>query len=285
MSAAHARDILRHESGPFFAEIMRNEAVAGGVHRIILEINGNEGGDAHYPAAASGQFVNVYLNDAGRLLPRPISVCDSSADGSAPGGRLTLVFGAVGGGTRQMAAYEVGTRLRIGAPEGKGFDTDAAGGMREAILIGGGLGAAPLLLLADALRSAGIPTIRAVLGFAREPFLLREFGERCDEVFVATDDGSAGFHGTAVGLLRELPLSGGEYMYACGPASMLRALSRFAGGQGIALQVSIEERMGCGYGACLGCVCNIAGRGEVVTRRRVCRDGPVFDGREVIWDV
>ncbi|MDR1574082.1 MAG: dihydroorotate dehydrogenase electron transfer subunit, partial [Clostridiales Family XIII bacterium] len=99
------------------------------------------------------------------------------------------------------------------------------------------------------------------------------------------DDGSAGFHGTATKLLKELPLTGGERLFACGPAPMLRALARFAGGQGISLQVSLEERMGCGYGACLGCVCKVAGETGAVESRRVCRDGPVFDGSEVIWDV
>jgi dihydroorotate dehydrogenase electron transfer subunit len=277
MSEAKARDVLRPELGIFSAEIARNEGVATGVHRMVLRVNAGAG--TPYKAPEAGQFVNIYLNDAGRLLPRPISACDWSD------GRLTLVYGAVGAGTRQMAAYEPGTRLRVSAPLGNGFDTGAARVTRRATLVGGGLGAAPLLLLADALRRSPAPVIRAVLGFAGEPFLLREFEERCDEVLIATDDGSAGFHGNAVDLLKELPVSGGDSVFACGPAPMLRALSRFAGGQGIPLQVSLEERMGCGYGACLGCACNIAGAEEVFAHRRVCRDGPVFDGREVIWDV
>ncbi|MDR1246010.1 MAG: dihydroorotate dehydrogenase electron transfer subunit [Clostridiales Family XIII bacterium] len=277
MSETSARDILRPELGDFFAEIVRNEEVAAYVYRMILLINDKAG--TPYPAPLPGQFVNVYLNDAGRLLPRPISACDWSNE------RLTLVFGAVGAGTRQMAAYAEGTRLRVGAPEGCGFDTGAARGMNRAILVGGGLGAAPLLLLADALRGYGSCAVRAVLGFGSEPFLLREFEERCDEVFVATDDGSAGFHGNAADLLKELSVSGGDSLFACGPAPMLRVLSRFAGGQGIPLQVSLEERMGCGYGACLGCACTVAGAEETALRRRVCRDGPVFNGSEVIWDV
>jgi dihydroorotate dehydrogenase electron transfer subunit len=277
VTAANARDILKPDIASFSAELVGSEKLAGGVYKMALEINGSNAG--LYPQPLPGQFVNVYLNDAARLLPRPISVC-GFADG-----RLTLIVAAVGAGTRQMTGYAVGTRLRVGAPEGRGFDIFAARDTEGAMLIGGGLGAAPLLLLADYLRACGAPSIRAVLGFGSEPFLLREFEERCDETLVATDDGSTGFHGTVLGLLKELSLAGGVHMFACGPAPMLRALSRFAGGQGIALQVSLEERMGCGYGACLGCSCNIAGKGEVVTRRRVCRDGPVFDGREVIWDV
>jgi dihydroorotate dehydrogenase electron transfer subunit len=277
MSETNARDILRPEFGIFIAEIVRNEEISTGVHRMILCTD--DRALTPYPAPKPGQFVNIYLNDAGRLLPRPMSACTWSD------GRLTLVFGAVGAGTRQMAAYAAGTRLRVGAPLGKGFDTDAARDTGRAVLVGGGLGAAPLLLLADALRRTGSCAVRAVLGFGSETFLLREFEERCDEVLVATDDGSAGFHGSVVELLKELPVSGGDSMFACGPAPMLRALSRFAGGQGIDLQVSLEERMGCGYGACLGCACNIAGEEEAVLHRRVCRDGPVFNGREVIWDV
>jgi dihydroorotate dehydrogenase electron transfer subunit len=184
-----------------------------------------------------------------------------------------------------MAAYAPGTRLRVSAPLGNGFDTDPPGGMTRATLVGGGLGAAPLLSLAEALAAKGSPPVRAVLGFGREPFLTREFEDLCDETLVATEDGSAGFRGDVVSLLKETPFMGGEHMFACGPAPMLRALSRFAGGQGTPLQASLEERMGCGYGACLGCVCNTAGGETAVTRRRVCRDGPVFDGREVVWDV
>jgi dihydroorotate dehydrogenase electron transfer subunit len=259
----------------FRAEILRNEAIGTDTHRMLLRIEDA----ARYPAPTPGRFVNVYLNDTSRLLPRPFGVCDY-ADGL-----LTIVFGAVGAGTRQLAGYARGTALRVSVPLGRGFDADAAREAPCATLVGGGLGAAPLLFLADALRRAGAARIRAVLGYGSEPLLPREFEARCDALHIATEDGSAGFRGTAVGLLKELPLLGGECLFACGPAPMLRALSRFAGGQGIPLQVSLEERMGCGYGACLGCVCKIADETGSVANRRVCADGPVFNGSEVIWDV
>jgi dihydroorotate dehydrogenase electron transfer subunit len=277
MSGAGARDILLSTGGDFLAEICLNEAIAADIYRIILEIKENKG--MRYPEPAPGQFVRLYLSDASRLLPRPFGVCDWSE------GRLTLVFGAVGAGTRQMAAYAPGTVLRVGPPEGRGFDINAARGMFRATTVGGGLGLAPLLFLAKALRGVGAAPARAVLGYEREPFLAREFEAYCDEVHIATDDGSAGFHGSALDLLRELPLAGGECFFACGPSSMLRALSRFAGGQGIPLQVSLDKRMGCGYGACLGCVCRLAGADGSLVSRRVCKDGPVFDGSEVVWDV
>jgi dihydroorotate dehydrogenase electron transfer subunit len=272
-----ARDILRAESGGFSAELLRREAIATDVYRIILSIEENNG--PQYPAPAPGQFVNVYLSDASRLLPRPISVCDWSK------GRLTLVFCSVGAGTRQMASYEPGMRLRVGPPAGRGFDAGAAREGTRVTLVGGGLGVAPLLFLAGTLRAAGAVSLRAVLGYKSEPFLVSDFEACCDETRVATDDGSAGYCGSALDLLRELPLAGGEGLFACGPAPMLRALSRFAGGQGLPLQVSLEERMGCGYGACLGCVCRLAGADGAFVSRRVCRDGPVFDGSEVVWDV
>jgi dihydroorotate dehydrogenase electron transfer subunit len=274
---AGARGVPGAERGGFLAEVLQNERIAADIYRIILEIEENDG--LRYPASAPGQFVNVYLSDASRLLPRPISVCDGSD------GRLTLVFGAVGAGTRQMAAYAPGTRLRVGPPAGRGFDVTAARDAARAPRVGGGLGVAPLLFLAGALRGAGAASVRAVLGYGSGAFLAREFESRCDETHIASDDGSAGFHGSALDLLRELPLAGGEVFFACGPAPMLRALSRFAGGQGIPLQVSIEARMGCGYGACLGCVCRLAGADGTFVSRRVCRDGPVFDGSEVVWDV
>jgi dihydroorotate dehydrogenase electron transfer subunit len=276
MSRANARDILRPENGTGLAEIVENEGIATDVHRMTLTFDG--AGAAAYPAPAPGQFVNVYTGDGAMLLPRPISVCDWSD------GRMTLVFGSVGAGTRRIAALRSGAALRVSTPLGVGFDISAAQG-RPCTLIGGGLGAAPLLFLAKALRLGGWARIRAVLGYSSEPFLAREFEEICDETHVASDDGAAGFHGTAVGLLKELPIEGGDAFFACGPAPMLRSLSRFAGGQGIPLQVSLEERMGCGYGACLGCTCKLAGEEAAVVNRRVCRDGPVFNGSEVIWDV
>ncbi|MDR2131914.1 MAG: dihydroorotate dehydrogenase electron transfer subunit, partial [Clostridiales Family XIII bacterium] len=139
-----------------------------------------------YPLPTPGQFVNAYLNDASRLLPRPLSVCDWSE------GRLTLVLGAVGAGTRALASYAPGTVLRVGPPEGRGFELGALRGMSRATLVGGGLGAAPLLYLASALRRAGEVRVRAVLGYGSEAFLACDFETRCDEVHIATDDGSAG---------------------------------------------------------------------------------------------
>jgi dihydroorotate dehydrogenase electron transfer subunit len=287
-------------AGPVFAEVISGAEIARDIHSIEFEILEKYRNDFLEPLP--GQFVMLYLDDHDKsmLLPRPFSVCDWSD------GRLRIVFGAVGGGSRLLAGLAgagladpaPGRRLRLGRPAGNGFGLSALEGFGEAVLVGGGLGAAPLLFLAKRLRQAGGIRIRAALGYGSEPFLLDEFRDCADELLVATDDGSAGFHGTVVSLLKEQAFTGGEYIFSCGPKRMLRAMARFAGGQGIPLQASLEERMGCGYGACLGCVCKVGRRRPALTpdaggaqasggvvSLRVCTDGPVFDGSEVIWDV
>ena len=130
--------------------------------------------------------------------------------------------------------------------------------------------------LAKALMADGVTNVRAVLGFRQEPFLADDFPSAVD---IATDDGSVGFRGNVVDLLSQETIPADVAVFACGPKPMLRALSAFAGERGIPLQVSLEERMGCGYGACVGCVCKTTDG-----NRKVCEDGPVFRGDEVIWD-
>jgi dihydroorotate dehydrogenase electron transfer subunit len=267
------------------AVIASNDEIAAGVRRLALAV-----GDwaACGVRPRPGQFVNIYLREREMLLPRPLGVCDF-ADGT-----LTLVYAVVGAGTGALAGYLPGTKLRVGGPAGNGFDVGAARDRGAATLIGGGAGAPLMLMLAKALKSEARASVRAVLGFRSEPFLLDEFGRACDEVLVATEDGACGRRGTALDILRdmELPSLGGDCFFSCGPAAMMKAVSRFAGGQGIPLQVSLEARMGCGYGACMGCVCVTAsgkpaggGAAQGPAIRRVCVDGPVFDGSEVVWDV
>jgi len=222
---------------------------------------------ADYPRPEPGQFVNLYLNDESLLLPRPISVCDW-ADGV-----LTLVYAVVGVGTKVMSSYGRGARIRISSPLGNGFACD---GIKSCVLVGGGVGVPPLLYLAKRLAAEGCVNILVVLGFRSEPFLDIEFP--CG-VQVATDDGSYGFKGNALELLEKVAIPAGTQLLACGPKPMLGALAKFAAERGIELQVSLEERMGCGYGACVGCVCKTTDGS-----RKVCEDGPVFSGGEVIWD-
>jgi len=248
-------------SGVCTAEIIGNDEIAPGIFKLRLRL------PAGYQRPEPGQFVNLYLNDPSRLLPRPISVCGWHES------VLTLVYAVVGAGTRAISGYGIGAKIRVSTPLGNGF---AVQPVKSCILVGGGVGVPPLLYLANRLAENGRDAL-AVLGFRGEPFLTDEFP--C-AVEVATDDGSAGFKGNVVELLEKLNLpASGTQILACGPKPMLGALAKFAAKRGIALQVSLEERMGCGYGACVGCVCKTAGGS-----RKVCEDGPVFAGDEVIWD-
>jgi len=236
------------------AKIKSNHEIAKNIFELKLLVS------PEFPPPQPGQFVNVYLNDSSRLLPRPISVCDWE------NGELTLVYAVVGDGTKQMSTYNA--EVKISTPLGNGFDiTD----VQNYLLVGGGVGVPPLCYLAKSLSMPG----RAALGFRSETFLT----DRFSGAEIATDDGSHGFHGNIVSLLSQKPVAPNTKIFACGPKPMLRALAAFAKAQNIPLQVSLEERMGCGYGACVGCVCKTK-----FGNQKVCTYGPVFDASEVIWD-
>ncbi len=224
--------------------------------------------------AVPGQFVNVYLNDSARLLPRPISLC--SIDRAA--GSIRLVYRVTGerAGTAVLSAYPAGTELFVLGPLGNGFPTE----MENACVVGGGIGVPPLLELLKVL--PGRKT--AVLGYrsADQMFLKNEFDAAAAAVWVATEDGSFGICGTVIDALRasgETPAA----ILSCGPRPMLRALKAYAGERSIPLWVSVEERMACGVGACLGCVTESAeiDAHSMVRNKRVCKDGPVFRAEEV----
>ena len=149
------------------------------------------------------------------------------------------------------------------------------------LLVGGGVGAPLLLGTADAAREKGL-AVTAVLGYRSQLFLKDEFDAVCDRVCIATDDGSHGYHGNVVALLGETELPENTTVLACGPTPMLRALTAFCKEKNLPLQVSLEARMGCGYGACVGCVVKLEVNGETV-QKRVCKDGPVFNGWEVCF--
>lgn len=209
-----------------------------------------------------GQFVNIAVD--GFYLRRPISVCD------VDGGELTVVFRVVGGGTERLSRYESGDTLSLVSGLGNGYDIDKA--FSAPLLVGGGVGIPPLLLLARRLSERGMRT-RAVLGFknSADMFLPDDF-KRYGDVLVATEDGSAGKRGFVTGLLDE---AGGDYVFACGPEPMLKAL---LAASPLPAQLSFESRMACGMGACLTCTCHTASGAK-----RICTDGPVFEREDVIW--
>ncbi len=267
------------------AEVLQNEVLAKGVRRMKIQYRPDENFDTDLFSVGAGQFVNVYLNREDLLLPRPISICRAEED------ILTLVYAIVGKGTEEMASYEPGTLLRVSTPLGNGFPVktemakEAAAALQTsketALVIGGGVGVPPLLELTYRLIAKGFE-VAAVLGFRDEPFLIEEFEKAGAKVYIATESGSEGAKGFVTDVILGEKLTADRY-FACGPKPMLKALTELCSAQGKEIAVSLEERMGCGYGACVGCTCKIKKENGSVNKR-VCKDGPVFWGSEVEWD-
>lgn len=213
---------------------------------------------------APGQFVDLAL--PGFFLRRPISICDYDADG------LTIIYKVVGKGTAALSRLAPGAELNALSGLGNGFDTQKSG--ESPLLIGGGVGVPPLYALAKRLLAEGkCPT--AVLGFnkADEVFYAEEFENLGVRTIVCTADGSVGVRGFVTDAIATL--SGYSFYYACGPEPMLRAVHALCPCGG---QLSFEERMGCGFGACMGCSCKTK-----YGNKRICKDGPVLDKEEIVW--
>ena len=236
--------------------LLENAPLTPQVYRMVLE------GDAS-AITAPGQFVNIAI--PGLFLRRPISVCDWAEN------RLTLIYKTVGKGTDRLAAMAPGEALDLLTGLGNGYDLTKSGD--APLLIGGGVGVPPMYGLAKALLSQG-KSVDVVLGFntASEIFYAAEFSTLGAQVHIATADGSLGTKGFVTDVMRCLPYS---YFYACGPLPMFRAMERVAKTSG---QYSFEERMGCGFGACVGCTMETA-----LGPRRVCKDGPVFEREVILW--
>lgn len=225
--------------------------------------------------AVAGQFVSLYCADGSRLLPRPISICEIARER----GEIRLVYRVAGEGTKEFSGMCPGARRRAVGPLGNGFPKE----QKKALLIGGGIGIPPMLALAKETDCEK----QVVLGYRDELFLLEDFkkvfGETADEsVYIATEDGSAGTRGNVLDVIRERKLSA-DVIYACGPGPMLRALKEYAAEQKIPCWISMEERMACGIGACLACVCKSkdVDAHSNVKNKRVCAEGPVFLAEEL----
>ena len=221
-----------------------------------------------------GQFVHIKCGDA-QLLRRPISVCCCQTD--EPSDLVTIVFEVRGEGTEWLANREAGEELDVLGLAGNGFPMEKNG---RYLVVGGGIGVPPMLGCAQFTADKAT----AVLGFrAKDKIILMDrFEEACAKVMLATDDGSAGHHGFVDALVRQELAQDAKYdgVLACGPKPMLRSVARVAEEYGIPCLVSMEERMGCGVGACLVCACDMADG----SRKHVCKDGPVFDSKEVDWN-
>ena len=245
-----------YKKGQF--EIRSNERLTDSVWRMTLA------GDTQW-ITAPGQFVNIALE--GLFLRRPISVCDCEE------GLLTLIYKVVGEGTRRMSRMQAGQQLDLLTGLGNGFRIDPA--PQRPLLVGGGVGVPPLYLLARRLLAKGLP-VQAVLGFntAAEVFYADELRALGCEVTLATADGSAGTKGFVTTAIAERGLEF-DYFYACGPLPMLRALCESVPQAG---QLSFEERMGCGFGGCMGCSCQTK-----AGTKRICKEGPVLEKGEILW--
>ena len=238
-------------------EIIENVALTKDVYRMKLS------GDTS-AITAPGQFVNILL--AGKFLRRPISVCDW--DDST----LTIVYKVVGHGTEQMSAMSKGEKLDILTGLGNGYDMTVCGD--KPVLLGGGVGVPPMYGLAKCLRAKGI-AVSVILGFntQSEIFYEEEFKALGCSVTVATADGSYGVKGFATTPLEGMDYS---YFYTCGPEPMLKAVYKATNTSG---QMSFEERMGCGFGACMGCSCK-----TLTGYKRICKDGPVMKKEDILWE-
>ena len=212
---------------------------------------------------SSGQFVNIKLD--GLYLRRPISVCDCEGD------MLTLIYKVVGKGTEQMAEMTAGEELNILTGLGNGYDVSLSGD--KPLLLGGGVGVPPLYMLAKKLIAEG-KKVSVVLGFNTkdEVFCEDDFKALGADVFVTTVDGSYGIKGFVTDAMKNIDYS---YFYTCGPEPMLKAIFKASATSG---QFSFEERMGCGFGACMGCSCK-----TVTGYKRICKDGPVLKKEEILW--
>jgi len=239
--------------------IHSQEKLAEGIYSMWL--------DAPEAAAEAkpGQFIAVYTNDPSKLLPRPISICEVDKEN----GRLRIVYRIAGAGTLEFSKYGAGDQLDIMGPLGNGFTLKD----KKAFLVGGGIGIPPMLELAKNLDCEKI----AVLGYRdAETFLADEIGKYA-EVVLASDDGSVGTKGNVIDAIKANGLKA-DVIYACGPTPMLMGLKKYAAENGIECWISLEEKMACGIGACLGCVCHTKDIDEHANVRntRICKDGPVF---------
>ena len=225
--------------------------------------------------AKPGQFISMYTNDGTKLLPRPISICEIDKENGA----LRVVYRVTGDntGTEQFSKMQAGDRVPVIGPLGNGFPLEKAEG-KKAFLMGGGIGVPPILELAKQLNCEK----QIVVGYRDEHTFLREQFEENGEVYISTEDGSVGTKGNVMNAIAENGLEA-DVIYACGPTPMLRAIKNYAEENGIECYISLEERMACGIGACLACVCKSKEKDHHtnVHNKRICKEGPVFLSTEV----
>jgi dihydroorotate dehydrogenase electron transfer subunit len=246
--------------------IIKSERLTDGVYELVLKT------EHIADEAKPGQFVSVYSKDGARLLPRPISICGIDGD------TIRLVYRTVGAGTVEFSELNAGETLNVQGPLGNGYDINASYAKKKAVIFGGGIGIPPMLELSKQLKCDK----SIVLGYRdSDTFLADEF-KQYGKLYIASEDGSVGAKGNVLDAVREYGITG-EVFYACGPMPMLCAIKSYAAENNIECYISLEEKMACGIGACLACVCktkNVDDHSKV-NNTRICKEGPVFDAREV----
>lgn len=227
--------------------------------------------------ALPGQFISVYPKNQATLLPRPISICEVSADRT----KLRIVYRVAGKGTAEFSGYSAGEEITVLGVLGNGFPLEKAKGKR-ALLMGGGIGIPPMLELSKQMSKQEGTKSLIVAGYRDSSLFLDTELARYGEFYIATEDGSVGSRGNVMNAIAENGLKA-DVIFACGPMPMLRAIKEYAEANNMEAYISLEERMACGVGACLGCVCKTKEKNHHshVHNARVCTDGPVFDAREV----
>ena len=254
------------------ATVVKQQELGAGIFDLTLQTKDIAA------AAKAGQFVSVYSNDPSKLLPRPISLCGIDKEK----GLIRLVYRVTGEGTgtEEFSKLKEGDSVKILGPLGNGFTVEEG---KTAFLIGGGIGVPPMLQLAKDINAAGnVPKMQIIMGYRDEnTFLLDEFKEQA-ESFVSSDNGVVGTKGTVVDAIKANGLKA-DVIYACGPTPMLRALRDYADENGMTCYISMEERMACGIVACLACVCKTKEKDHHtnVNNKRICKEGPVFNAKEV----
>lgn len=245
------------------AVIIRQEEISYGIYSMWLKTEQIAG------KAKPGQFISLYCHDGSRMLPRPISICEIDRNDNA----LRIVYRVAGKGTEEFSQMSTGDSIEIVGPLGNGFPLKE----KKAFLIGGGIGIPPMVELAKQLNCEK----QIVLGYRDTLFLQEEF-KGLGSMYVATEDGSCGTEGNVLDAIRENGLDA-EIIYACGPTPMLKAIKEYAMAKGIECWLSLEEKMACGIGACLACVCKSKEKDSHshVNNKRVCKEGPVFRAEEV----
>lgn len=247
-------------------KVISQEEISAGIFSLLIE---NKGANAANP----GQFVGVYPSSKDTLLMRPISICETND------GVTRLVYRVAGKGTKEFSSLKKGDTVRLLANLGNGFPVDEVKG-KTVVLMGGGIGIPPMLGVAKALKGEDV---HAYLGYRNnDTFLSDEFMQYC-KLYLASEDGSVGVKGNVIDALKASINVKPDVIMACGPMPMLRAIKKYAEENNIKAYISLEERMACGIGACLGCVCKTVKKDDHshVNNTRICTEGPVFDAEEV----